>query len=114
MEASRRTYIHYQQNKYLDTVNEQFFKPRGLYCLVIKYKPSSDEPMEEVDLDHNIAKTIEERDGQSKWKNLFSASSSTTTQEAEIPEAAPLIFPQLDDLDEEQKESSVKRFGHFL
>lgn len=114
LEASRRTYIHYKQNKYLDVMNEQFFKPRGLYCLIIKYKPSSDEPIEEVDLDHNIARTIEQRDGQSKWKNLFSAASSTTKHEAEIPEAAPLVFPQLDSLDEQQKQSSVKQFGHFL
>ncbi|KAI1879231.1 hypothetical protein JX265_002185 [Neoarthrinium moseri] len=114
VEASRRTYVHYQQNKYLDTMNEQFFKPRGLYCLVIKYKPASDELMEEVDLEHNVAKTIEKRDGQSKWKHLVSASSATTKHDAEIPEAAPLIFPQLDNMDETQKQNSVKRFGNFM
>lgn len=43
VETSRRAYIHYQQNEYLDSMNEQFFKPRGLYCLVMNYKPSSEE-----------------------------------------------------------------------
>ncbi|KAF7533667.1 hypothetical protein G7054_g6887 [Neopestalotiopsis clavispora] len=114
MEASRRAYVQYKQNQYLDTMNEQFFKPRGLYCLVMTYKPSSDDLIEDVDIDHNITKSIGTREGQGKWKRAFSTSSSTTTQEAQIPECAPLIFPQLDSLDEKKKGNSIKQFGSFL
>ena len=115
IETARRGYIHYKQNKYLDTVNEQFFKPRGLYCLFVKYKPSSTELTECVNINKNITKTVERRnEHQSKWKNLVSASASTGKHEEEIPEAAPLIFPELDTMAHHQKENAVKHFGHFL
>ncbi|KAI4600894.1 hypothetical protein KJ359_013057 [Pestalotiopsis sp. 9143b] len=114
VEASRRAYVQYEQNKYLDTMNEKFFKPRGLYCLVMTYKPSSDDIIEEVDIDHNIAKAIGTREGQNRWKRTFSTSATTAKQEADIPECAPLIFPQLDNLDEKKKENSIKQFGSFM
>lgn len=116
VEGGRRTYIHYKQNKYLDRMNAEFFKPRGLYCLVVKYKPSSNEPVETIDINRNVTEAVASRDGEdwSKWKNLTSSSSSTTKHEEEIPEAAPLIFPDLDNMNTAQKENAVKHFGHFV
>ncbi|KAF9874291.1 hypothetical protein CkaCkLH20_08274 [Colletotrichum karsti] len=114
LEASRRTYIHARQNGYLDKMNEKFFKPRGLFCLVVKYKPSGKEIVEDVDLDSNIAKAVEGRDGQSKWKNAFSSASTTTKNEVEIPEPAPLVFPDLDALDDGKKQNAAKEFGQFV
>ncbi|KAI1494143.1 hypothetical protein F5X96DRAFT_33151 [Biscogniauxia mediterranea] len=133
LETGRRAYIHYQQNQYLDALNARFFQPRGLYCLVIKYKPSSDKELSSdadaaaVDLRNNnddndheherhTTRAVARRDGQGKWKNLVAASAATTTREAEIPaRAAALVFPGLDALDEgERRRSAVGRFGDFL
>ncbi|KAK1857087.1 hypothetical protein CCHR01_00161 [Colletotrichum chrysophilum] len=114
LETSRRTYVNYRQNGYLDTMNEKFFKPRGLFCLIVKYKPSSTELIEDIDLEHNIAKAVDDRDGQSKWKNAVRSASTTTKSEVEIPEPAPLVFPQLDALDEGKKQNAVKEFGQFV
>lgn len=48
------------------------------------------------------------------WKGLLQGAAGKTTQDKEIPEAAPLTFPDLDSLDEAQKQSSIKRNGAFL
>ncbi|KAI5920937.1 hypothetical protein F4810DRAFT_680314 [Camillea tinctor] len=114
LETGRRAYIHYQQNQYLDCLNAQFFQPRGLYCLVIKYKPSSEELIEDVNLRDHTTRAVMQRDGQGKWKNLVAASAATTTNEAEIPLPAPLVFPALDGLDDSAKDGAVARFGGFL
>ncbi|KAI3559690.1 hypothetical protein CABS01_13411 [Colletotrichum abscissum] len=114
LEASRRGYVNYKQNNYLEVMNENFFKPRGLYALVVKYKPSSSEVVENIDLDHNITQAVEGSEKQSKWKKLLHSGSSTTKSEAEIPEPAPLVFPQLDKMDEGQKQNMVKKFGDSI
>jgi hypothetical protein len=116
VEGARRGYLHYKQNKYLDEMNEKFFKPRGLYCMIIKHKLSRNELYETVDIDRNIAQEVTERDtaNRSMWKNLVSASAGTTKHEEEVPEAAPLIFPYLEILDEKQKENEIRRFGHVM
>ncbi|KAI1632130.1 hypothetical protein F4809DRAFT_656817 [Biscogniauxia mediterranea] len=115
LETGRRAYIHYQQNQYLDALNARFFQPRGLYCLVIKYKPSSGElSSEAVDHDERTTRAVAQRDGQGKWKNLVAASAATTTREAEIPAPAALVFPGLDALDAGGRRGAVGRFGGFL
>ncbi|KAF4555158.1 Hypothetical protein D9617_3g022300 [Elsinoe fawcettii] len=57
--ASRRGYLNYQHNKYLDVMNEAFFKPRGLYCMVIKYEPYSNDVFQTIDLESNVQKRID-------------------------------------------------------
>ncbi|KAI9150653.1 Burnettramic acids biosynthesis cluster protein E [Paramyrothecium foliicola] len=114
VEASRRGYVNHQQNKYLDVMNEQFFMPRGLYCMVIKYAPSSDEVVEKVDLEHNITQSIGARQDQSKWQRLFSNSSMKIENDAGLPATAPLVFPGLTDASEETASNSFKQFGHVM
>lgn len=116
IEGGRRTYLHGKQNKYLDEMNDQFFKPRGLYCMIIKYKPSSKELDEEVDVTKNITEQVAKRDDEErgKWRNYFTSASGKTQHEEELPEFAPLVFPYLDKMNPSQKESAVKHFGHFI
>ncbi|KAK1687492.1 hypothetical protein BDP55DRAFT_727419 [Colletotrichum godetiae] len=114
LETSRRGYVNYKQNNYLEVMNENFFKPRGLYALIVKYKPSSSEVVENVDLNSNITQAVEGSEKQSKWKKLLYSSSTTTKSEAEIPEPAPLVFPELDKMNEGQKQNMVKKFGDSI
>lgn len=121
IEFARRSYMHSKQNTYLDKLNEAYFKPRGLYALVIKYKPKkhasdSADPVELVDIEANIADTVTKREAAegSFWKGVMKGAASKTKSEDLIPEAASLTFPYLDDLDEAQKLSATKQKGAFL
>lgn len=122
IEFSRRTYMHSKQNSYLDKMNEGYFKPRGLYALIIKYKPkksssgSAPDPYELVDIESNIADTVASREAKEGnfWKGLIKGAASTTHSEDEIPDFAPLTFPYLDDLNEAEKKSAMKQKGAFL
>lgn len=66
-----------------------------------------------VDVEKNVVEAAAKRDEhQNWWKSLVSSTSSTTKHEEEIPEAAPLVFPELDNMVPE-KENAVKQFGRF-
>lgn len=103
-------------NNFLDRMNEELFKPHGLYAMIIKYKPDVDvgnpSSMTDIgsffgfqaqiaDLNTNqiIAKSdrslTDKRGLTAKMKNLRLASGTTQGQSA-LPEAAPLIFPDVD------------------
>jgi len=116
LETARRGYMNVKQNTFLDRMNDEFFKPRGLYCLIIKYDPKSDEPDEIVDLETKLVSQVAKRETEdkAKWKTAFRGAADKTRHDEEMPDFAPLIFPELDRLEETQKENEVKRFGHVL
>lgn len=115
IEAARRGYLNHQQNKYLDVMNEQYFKPRGLYCMVIKYEPSSDDIVQSVDMERNITQSIGAREDQSKWKGLMKNSSMKIEGDVGMPEPAELIFPELENARaEDSSTSSFKNFGRVM
>jgi hypothetical protein len=91
-------------------MNNEFFKPRGLYCLILTYKPEASATHVSVD----ITKTISSYDSpassgmKSSLRNLRQ-SSGKTYGEIEMPEAAPLIFPALDALQDSATATSVQK-----
>lgn len=101
-------------------MNNDFFKPRGLYCLVMTYKPDSSVTHERIDIDQTIKNYSAPDSNNAKqiMRNLR-GSSGKTYGEIELPEAAPLVFPALDRLANdnteagEQKKSSMKSAGQF-
>lgn len=92
-------------------MNESFFRPHGLYALVMAYKPDSDDLIQTIDMNTNLQTSIASR--ASGHGSRF-ANASGKTREIEIPESAPLIFPELDALPEGEKENSFKRSGSRL
>jgi hypothetical protein len=95
-------------------MNNEFFKPRGLYCLIMTYKPDSTETHARVDITQTISSSMNPASSSTKqtFKNLR-LSSGKTYGELELPEAAPLIFPALDSLsaaDQQSKMKSTKKF----
>ncbi|KAH7313885.1 hypothetical protein B0I35DRAFT_436051 [Stachybotrys elegans] len=110
VEAARRGYVNHQQNHYLDVMNEQFFKPRGLYCMVVKYSPSSSDVIQDVNMEQNITQSIGARQDQSKWRGYLNSSAMKIENDIDLPPTAPLVFPGLD----EQPSSSFKQFGHVM
>ncbi|KIY01502.1 uncharacterized protein Z520_03054 [Fonsecaea multimorphosa CBS 102226] len=111
VEVSRRQYVKYESNKYLDKMNETFFKPRGLYALVMAYKPESDDLVQNVDMNTHVVTSIATRDS---GRGSRFANAAGHAREIEIPESAPLIFPELDALPESEKVNAFKRSGKRL
>ncbi|CAF9928109.1 hypothetical protein IMSHALPRED_007387 [Imshaugia aleurites] len=92
-------------------MNDEFYRPRGLYCLVMTWSPESSETSSTIDLTSTIfAKSHSNNNkGASKLAKKFSNSSGKSYANMEIPEVAPLIYPALDKLAEQQGEDAVRK-----
>lgn len=84
------------------------------------YKPEQRSSYERVDISQTITKTLTPSTSATRehLKNLRK-SSGQTHGEIEMPEAAPLVFPALDQLaattgDEEQKQNALKKSKKFV
>ncbi|KAL8991710.1 MAG: hypothetical protein Q9169_007723 [Polycauliona sp. 2 TL-2023] len=87
----------YRINNFLDQANKDIFKPRGLYAMVIMYRPGESAQPEvatrRVDLG---AEAVIKYDDDSKGsKKLRQASGKTFENEMPVT-CAPLVFPALD------------------
>jgi hypothetical protein len=134
--------IHARQrtNTFLDKMNEELFKPKGLFAFIMKYKPESEMNQsgglaarfgmtsQVVDMSTNqiIAKYNRTNPGEDasargisdKLKGIRLAS-GTTQGAIQLPEAAPLIFPEIDyamaqNGAEETFKDKAKDFKKFL
>lgn len=92
-------------------MNEQVFKPRGLYALIMEYNPDSQEATEIVDLDTSVAMSAA-KDGATG--SYFTVNSATTHGEVQMPVAAPLTFPDLEGTTTAQKENAFKKTTTFI
>ena len=109
----------HRTNNFLDEINAHFFQPRGLYAMLVTYKPSrhpwSSAP---TDITHDVSKALDTDTLGSKLKNDLKFTSGKTHTELELPEAAPLIFPHLDAAAEEEaagkKPNAFKKSGKFI
>ncbi|KAH7399812.1 hypothetical protein BKA64DRAFT_465634 [Cadophora sp. MPI-SDFR-AT-0126] len=108
MEVQRRS----RTNTFLDRMNEEFFKPRGLYCLIMTYKPDSTASHTRVDTNQTIAtySTPASSTARQTLRNLRT-SSGKTYGELELPESAPLIFPALEKVLKDTTEEGIKKQG---
>ena len=91
-------------------MNNEFFKPRGLYCLIVTYKPESTSAHESLDISKAISNYATPAEGKMKaFGQSMRLSSGKTYGEMELPEAAPLIFPALDRVAEDNSAEGVKK-----
>ncbi|KJX99691.1 hypothetical protein TI39_contig353g00031 [Zymoseptoria brevis] len=102
----------YRTNNFLDRVNETLFKPAGLFAMIVRYKAvkaTDAQPIsaESVNLStyRAMAKVTKQRSCNAEGKSSRSMSdqmdnlrvaSDTTRGALRMPEAAPLIYPDLD------------------
>jgi hypothetical protein len=97
-------------NSFLDRMNNEFFKPRGLFCLIVTYKPESSESHETIDVTKAISSSMTPAESKMKaFGQSMRLSSGSTYGELELPEAAPLIFPALDRVAADTSEEGVKK-----
>ncbi|KAL2059824.1 hypothetical protein VTL71DRAFT_9979 [Oculimacula yallundae] len=108
MEVQRRS----RSWTFLDRLNEEFFKPRGLYCLVMTYKPDLTKSHTRVDINQTIAndQTPATSATRQVMRNLHK-SSGKTYGELELPESASLIFPAIEKVVDNIAEGGTKKEG---
>ncbi|KAK9489557.1 hypothetical protein V1508DRAFT_327360, partial [Lipomyces doorenjongii] len=111
---AKEVQTRHKTNSFLDKINDEFFKPRGLFCLIMTYKPDQSAPHEVVDISQTVQQTRAPASSTAKehLKNLR-LSSGKTYGEVELPESAPLIFPALDSLTS-QEHNKLKRSQKFI
>lgn len=108
-------------NVYLNQVNDTLFHPRNLHCMIMTYKPDrSGEAVIDVDVNATNAALMKSISKPGK----FQASSGTSKGEFAIPQAAPLVFPTIDEAIAtvaadgqplpEKKQNAMKRSGIFV
>ncbi|KAM3085687.1 hypothetical protein ACMFMG_002753 [Clarireedia jacksonii] len=117
IKAAKEIHSRQRTNTFLDAMNNEFFRPRGLYCLVLTWNPESSNATDTIDLTSMISKSINQSTGQSHTRNKFHTSSGNSYGEFEFPAAAPLVFPVLDEVDsqgEQKTKEKIKRKGEFV
>lgn len=95
-------------------MNNEFFKPRGLYCLIMTYRPESNATHALIDLTQMITTSMKPASSSKQTFKNLRLSSGKTYGEVQLPEAAPLIFPALDSLDEKETQSKMKAGQKFV
>ncbi|TVY27208.1 hypothetical protein LHYA1_G004667 [Lachnellula hyalina] len=94
-------------NTFLAKINDEFFRPRGLFCLIMTWNPASSNHVEAVDLNATIASRTKPASMTSKLRQ----SDGVTHGEWQFPETAPLVFPTLDKLASQTGEDAEKKLG---
>ncbi|KAH8883374.1 hypothetical protein GQ53DRAFT_430881 [Thozetella sp. PMI_491] len=119
--AAKEVHSRSKTNEFLDKLNAEFFKPRGLICLVLTWRPeSAQQPMTQVDFEGHMsaASNILPTSTLQSFKRKLRA--SDVAESFDWPEVAPLVFPDLEDaarssqLPDAKKENVIKRAGKFI
>lgn len=116
--AAKEIQTRHRRNTFLDRANQELFMPRGMYAMVMAFKEETpgQQPggplnklagalgkslfsFERLDINQTVAKYSNPDPGMSKVKKGFRGmrtASGKTYTEVELPEAASLIYPDLD------------------
>ena len=101
-------------------MNERFFKPRGLFCMIMTNKPQREAPAEPLDISQSIAKfTVPAETKMKRQLRDLRTSDGIICGEVEVPAAAPLVFPKLDsaagaEVVDGAKPNALKRGGKAI
>ncbi|KAI5263420.1 hypothetical protein E4T47_09025 [Aureobasidium subglaciale] len=104
----------------LRKLNEEFFQPRGLYCLIMVWNPESSNMVEQVNINDTVADLSNVPHSVTGVQKKFRSSDGTTYGETAFSEVAPLTFPTLDELAAQtgqkaaEKKSSVAKGMTFV
>lgn len=113
----------YKTNTYLDAINTKLFNPRNLHCVVMTFRPDSNQKFVDVDMtatNDALQKNMNHASKMGKMANT----AGTSKGEFTIPQAAPLIYPAIDAVAltaaannqplPAQKQNSLKRSTAFM
>ena len=112
--------VHARTNSFLAQMNERFFKPRGLFCMIMTNKSQREAPAEPFDISQSIAKfTVPAETKMKRQLRALRTSDGIICGEIEVPSAAPLVFPELDAAADAEgpditKQNALKRSGKAI
>jgi hypothetical protein len=108
----------HRANTYLDELNEKLFKPRGLYALIMSYKPDATRPVSSGEFNPSSVIAKYGEPGGSKFKESskrLRVASGKTYGEMELGEVAPLVYPALEEIAANPKDQGkFKKAQKFL
>lgn len=102
---------------FMDEINERLFEPRGLYALIMSYKAEQKTAVEVATLDFNELVAKRQKSNSHTVKGALKLGAGTTHGALELPPAAPLKYPELDEAvmgGDAEKAAKVKVAGAFL
>lgn len=118
--ATRAYHQASRTSSFFDKVNREFFRPRGLYCLVMTWNPElPDSPSTTIDLTSLVSKAASggSADMLKRLHHRFKSSDGKGYGNI-FPEVAPLIFPHIDQLASNQtagkKRPKLKQKKEFV
>ena len=89
-------------SSFLDQINDSFYRPRGLYCMVLTWDPESADLEVGVNINQTIHSTMTPPQGVAQKTEHGSRPSMGDTNSVAFTETAPLIFPGLNLLETNQ------------
>lgn len=112
-QATLQVHSRTKTNAFMDKLNAEFFRPRGLIAVILTWKPSSKgeivtQARFDAAIEHAAESTAVPQAGMtSTIRNRMQASHGITN--FEWPVSAPLVFPELDKLaDANEGQSAIK------
>lgn len=85
-------------------MNDELFRPRGLYCLILAYNPESKNTLLQEDLNAHFGNNT-----RSEYR-----SNDGMTGSIEFPTSAELVFPGLEDSSSDEQEGESSLTGSFM
>lgn len=98
VDITKTVQSRYRHNYILEQLNNDFFRPRGLYALVLTWQPDNSAIKVGVNLDEMIADNMADRQGLLDKANHNFRPSMGNTVGVAFQRTAPLVFPVLDSL----------------
>lgn len=93
-ETAKAVYQRIRTNSFFAEINEKFFMPLGLYCLIMTYDPYSRAASQPFDISGQVSKAHNsEKTVRAYLKRNLGGVSATTHGEADMPDTAPLVYP---------------------
>jgi hypothetical protein len=118
--TAQEIHSRFTRNRFLDDINEKWLKPKGLYCMIMTFKPDAPTIIETDVTSTDQALARYNSEDKPEWrKNLakIRLTSGKTRGEQALPEAAPLIYPAIDAAAEstsQEKQNFLKSSGEFM
>lgn len=86
--AAKEIHSHQRTNPFVDAMINVFFRPRGLYAVVLTWNPDETSHTSNVDLTSTVVKSFNPRTREPKTRNRFHTLYGNTYGNFKPPEAA--------------------------
>ncbi|MCJ1393149.1 hypothetical protein MMC18_006021 [Xylographa bjoerkii] len=112
---AKQAQTKHQSGSYLDKANARLFAPRGLFAMVMTFKPDQQSQILSVDRSSSSSQAMQGSPFSplGNRENLQNAR-NTTYGEFQLPPSAPLIFLESQPSSSDQPKNSLVRIGDFV